>query len=103
MRAFVDEIKFLNIGRNGKRVELIKNLSYAEIAELKESQPEELREIPRAPAEEVVTISLMKPEDAVNMARCIYRSYGYTYGWEFIYYPKKVIELLQSGKLTSCI
>ena len=103
MKAFADEIKFLNIGRGGKRVELIKNLYYDKITELKEIQPEEHKEIPLAPAEEQVTIRLMKPNDVVNMARCIYRSYGYTYGWEFIYYPEKVKELLQSGKLTSCI
>ncbi len=103
MKAFADEINFLNIGRGGKRVEIIKNLSYDEIASLKDIQQEETKEIPRAPSNEQVTIRLMKPEDAVNMSRCIYRSYGYTYGWEFIYYPEKVKELLKSGYLTSCI
>ena len=103
MRAFADEIKFMNIGRGGKRVELIKNLTYEEIEELKTKETEEKKEAPLAPADEEVTLRLMKPEDAVNMARCIYRSYGYTYGWEFIYYPEKVNELLSSGFLTSCI
>jgi anti-sigma regulatory factor (Ser/Thr protein kinase) len=96
MKAFADEINFLNIGRDGKRVEIIKNLSYDEVANLKEIPSEESKEIPLAPAEEQVSIRLMKPEDAVNMSRCIYRSYGYTY-------PEKVKELLKSGYLTSCI
>jgi len=102
MRAFADEIKFQNIGRGGKRVEVIKNLSYEEIGEIN-ADVEDRKEAPLASKDEVVTIRLMKSEDTVNMARCIYRSYGYTYGWEFIYYPEKVKELLQSGKLTSCI
>jgi anti-sigma regulatory factor (Ser/Thr protein kinase)/GNAT superfamily N-acetyltransferase len=103
MRTFADEIKFSNIGRGGKRVELIKNLTYEGIDDLKEKDNEEKKEAPLASADEEVTIRLMQPEDAVNMARCIYRSYGYTYGWEFIYYPEKVKELLASGFLTSCI
>ncbi|MCF7793711.1 MAG: ATP-binding protein [Candidatus Cloacimonetes bacterium] len=99
MRAFADEIKFLNIGRGGKRVEFSKNLQYEEI---EHSKPEE-KEVEKAPLDEEVNIRIMKPEDADKMARCIYRSYGYTYGWEFIYYPEKVKELLKSGYLTSCI
>ena len=31
MRTFADEIKFQNIGRGGKRVEIVKNLSYKEM------------------------------------------------------------------------
>lgn len=103
MRAFADEIRFVNIGRGGKRVELIKNLTYEEIQELKAKEDEDKKEAPLAAADEQLTLRLMQPEDAVNMARCIYRSYGYTYGWEFIYYPEKVKELLASGFLTSCI
>ncbi len=99
MRAFADEIKFLNIGRGGKRVEFSKNLQYEEI---KHSKTEE-KIVKKAPIDEKVQISIMKPQDADKMARCIYRSYGYTYGWEFIYYPEKVRELLKSGYLTSCI
>ncbi len=99
MRSFADEIKFLNIGRGGKRVEFSKNLQYEEI---EHSRPAE-KEVKKAPPDEEVNIHIMKPEDADNMARCIYRSYGYTYGWEFIYYPEKVRELLKSGFLTSCI
>jgi serine/threonine-protein kinase RsbW len=99
MRTFADEIKFMNIGRNGKRVEFSKNLYYEAI---KQSQPGE-KEIPVAAQDERLSLRIMQPEDADKMARCIYRCYGYTYGWEFIYYPEKVKELLQSGYLTSCI
>lgn len=101
MRSFADEISFLNIGRDGKRVEFVKNLSY-EAVEQTEACAEK-QEVFQAAADEPLTLRLMQPEDAANMARCIYRCYGYTYGWEFIYYPEKVKELLESGFLTSCI
>ena len=54
IRAFADEIRFLNIGRDGKRVELIKNLSYEEIEELRNMECDEKRDAPLAPAEEQV-------------------------------------------------
>jgi anti-sigma regulatory factor (Ser/Thr protein kinase) len=103
MRAYADEIKFLNIGRQGKRVELYKFLSYEEIEELTNNEYQEAIDVVRAPQDEKLTLRMMTEQDIINMSRCIYRSYGYTYSWEFIYYPEKVKELLKSNIMSSCI
>ena len=42
----------------------------------------------------------MRPDEGAALARCFYRVYGYSYG-EFLYYPEKVRELLESGLQTS--
>ncbi|HPR18215.1 MAG TPA: GNAT family N-acetyltransferase, partial [Candidatus Cloacimonadota bacterium] len=77
-----------------------KNLQYETILDV---EPVSEKEVPQAPADEKLTLRLMRPEEADQMAKCIYHSYGYTYAWEFIYYPEKVKELFASGLLTSCI
>jgi serine/threonine-protein kinase RsbW len=100
MRAFADEIHFINLGRQGKRVELIKNVHQASL----EAQLPVSTEAAGAQAEDTdFTIRLMTAEDLVGMARCIYRSYGYSYSHEFVYYPEKVIEMLHNGRLKSAV
>ena len=60
-------------------MELYKNLPYEEIEELKNKEYEEVKEVIRAPLDEKLTLRLMTGQDIINMSRCIYRSYGYTY------------------------
>ncbi len=104
MKAFADEIRFLNLGRRGKRVELIKNLPYKDIeAYISEEEKEEVLPLPPAPKDLPLSLRFMRPDEVVDVARCIYRSYGYTYGNDYIYFPDRVRELLESGLLNSCV
>jgi hypothetical protein len=101
MKAFADEVKFINLGRNGKCIKFIKYLKYKNIEEYNLLAKPETTEI--APKSTPLDFRVMKKSDSVNVARCMYRSYGFTYGKEFIYYPEKVKELLESGLLHSCV
>jgi serine/threonine-protein kinase RsbW len=46
---------------------------------------------------------MMRPEESFELSRCVYRSYGYTYDWDYIYYPDRIRELQESGLMRSCI
>ena len=102
MKAFADEIHFVNLGRDGKEVVFVKNLPYKNITEFEDEKKEE-KEAPSDKKEIELTYRLMTEQDAVPMARCIYRSYGYSYGNDFVYYPEKVQELIKSKLLHSCV
>ena len=100
MKAFADEIHFLNLGRRGKRVELVKNLPYKDVeAYISEEEKDRAQSLPPAPKDIPLTIRLMKPDDSVDLARCVYRCYGYTYANGDVYFPDKVREFLESGLL----
>lgn len=104
MRAFADEIHFVNLGHAGKRLEFVKNLTYKNIEDyFPEEEKTEVETKPVKLKDEDIEIRFMDPEDAVQMARCIYHSYGYSYGWDFVYFPERVKEFLQSRLLRSCI
>jgi len=104
MKAFADEIHFLNAGRRGKRVELIKNLPYKDVeAYISEEEKERSLSPPPVPMDVPLTIRLMRPDDSVDVARCVYRCYGYTYSSDYVYFPDRVRELLESGLLSSHI
>jgi serine/threonine-protein kinase RsbW len=100
MKAFADEINFLNLGRQGKRVELAKNLPHKALDEYAPAETVVPGEVEPLPSDTSVTYRLMTPAEATALARCIYRSYGYTY-METIYYPEQVRELLEAGLMTS--
>ncbi len=101
MKAFADEVRFLNLGRAGKRVELVKNLPEKDIESY-------LREIAGKPDEVPVmkadySLRLMRPDESASLARCAYRVYGYTYSTDNFYFPERVRELIQSGLMISVI
>jgi anti-sigma regulatory factor (Ser/Thr protein kinase) len=98
MKAFADEIQFINQGRHGKRVEITKNLPYKNVeAYISEEEKQKVQPLPPVPKDTPITIRLMEPDDAVNLARCVYRCYGYTYATDDIYFPEKVREFIESG------
>jgi len=102
MKAFADEIHFLNLGRRGKRVELVKNLPYKDVeAYISEEEKDRALPLPPVPKDIPITIRLMKPDDSVDLARCVYRCYGYTYANGDVYFPDKVREFVKSGLLIS--
>ncbi|MBN1948589.1 MAG: ATP-binding protein [Candidatus Cloacimonetes bacterium] len=104
MKALVDQVRFLNLGSEGKRLELVKRLPGEHI-----TLPVE-KDIEAEPVQEVIqlqpgdyTIRLMTENDVLKMSQCIYHAYGYTYGWEFVYYPERMKEMLNGGMLTSVV
>ena len=102
MRGFAEEISFLNLGKAGRRIEFAASLPARPVEDYLTAAER------AAPAEEpplatdVPTLQLMTEDDAVALARCIYRAYGYTYV-DFIYYPDRIAEMLRSGLMMSCV
>ena len=104
MKAFADEIQILNMGKKGNRVELVKNLKYKDVVTyMLEEGKEEIRELPPVENEPPLKFRLMTPGDSLNLSRCLYRSYGYTYPFDFVYYPDKINEFLESKLRQACI
>jgi len=103
-RSFANEIRFVNLGRGGNRVELVKHLPRADVREhLSEDEHREVSEAPAAPEELPLEIRPMRPEEAFELSRCVYRSYGYSYDWDSIYYPDRIRELQERGLMRSCV
>lgn len=102
LKKFTDEIRFFYLGRRGKRIELVKNIAYKDSDSF-------LTDDDRAPKTAEpdlatpVTIRLMQPDEAVELMKCIYRVYGYSYTYEDVYKPEKISELLTSGMAAACV
>ncbi|HEX37313.1 MAG TPA: GNAT family N-acetyltransferase [Candidatus Cloacimonetes bacterium] len=104
MKGSVDKISFHNLGYGGKEVRLIKFVDQKHIDEyFKESQMEAYEEPTHIDKKNLVkilfTTMLLKPEQAIEISQCAYRTYGYTYFMENIYYPERLIEMNKTGEL----
>jgi anti-sigma regulatory factor (Ser/Thr protein kinase) len=96
IKHLADEFKFVNLGKEGKRLEVVKNLPDEEIQHLVSDfapvEPEP------APKDEELKFGMLKSQDALELARLAYRAYGYTYA-SVAYLPEKLKEILEYGYL----
>lgn len=106
IRRFCDEFLFINKGKEGKEFRLIKQLSVREIDVILERPKSKQQQInlgsakssqPRITAREY-SISQVKPADAEDIAKLIYRTYEYRYGKDDMYFPKRIEETMRSKR-----
>lgn len=100
MRAFADRVDFLNLGKGGKRVELVKSLPYRDLEAYLGAEPGPPEPLaPDLPLE----LRLMRPEDTAGLARCAFRCYGYSYVRDTIYRPEMFEEMLRQKLIVSAV
>ena len=104
IQQMMDEVRFVNKGWEGKELRLTK---YLKVPSVETYFPEEeLRPydttVDPAPLEEY-EYRFMEPADAIEIARCIYKTYGYTYLSEHVYFPERIVTMNQSGEMISVV
>ncbi len=98
MRHSVDEVFFENLGNQGKALQLVKRLPHAI-----ETKPEYLaREIESAPLQRY-DIRPMRPDEAIQVAKVFWLSYGYSYKNDVIHRPEDLTRLVGSGNMLSYV
>jgi len=106
MHHLTEELSFHNLGPRGKEVRFAKYLAEHSVAEDMLS-PEKTQ--PMGTAVEIYegpldyAIRNMLPREAVEIARCAYESYRYSYPNSHIYYPERVVELNRTGHILSFV
>ncbi len=107
MKQCLDEVSFQNLGRSGKETHLVKYLpakSVVDYLDDGEHTPPDSEASQKAPIEKInYTVRLMLPEEAVEVSKCAYMSYGYSYTHESIYYPERIRQLNQDEQVISLL
>jgi len=116
MKKFMNEVSFHNLGMEGKETRLVKYLpaksieSYLSAREREEAPaaaPELEADAPplgaKRPEKIRYTVRRMEPAEAVEIARCAYKSHGYTFFDDHIYYPERIVELNATGEMISAV
>jgi serine/threonine-protein kinase RsbW len=104
LRKLLDGFVFINKGKDGKRLELIKTTPAESVAgalheqEAASGGPAEVTpELSAPPA-----FRLLAPGETLALAQLAYRTYGYTYVSDF-YYPERVTERIELGLMETCV
>ncbi len=110
MKQAMNEVTFLNLGMAGKETRLVKYLPSRNIKTyLSDEGRAEGREAAAvgtgAPLKEKIPyrVRRMAPSEAVEIARCAYKSHGYTFFDDHIYYPERIIELNETEEMISAV
>jgi anti-sigma regulatory factor (Ser/Thr protein kinase)/RimJ/RimL family protein N-acetyltransferase len=109
MKSVMDEVSFHNLGLEGKETHLVKHLPGRGLEALgvelpKEEEPPQERREPQVIQEKIeYDVRRLDPSEAIEVSRCAYKSHGYTFFDEHIYFPDSLIELNRSGDMISAV
>jgi anti-sigma regulatory factor (Ser/Thr protein kinase)/N-acetylglutamate synthase-like GNAT family acetyltransferase len=105
INTIFDEVRWINHGAKGKELYLRKTQLHAEPAvkdepvQVYQQQPEIRRQINA----DSLIIRAFEPGDAIQIARCFYKSYGYAFENEALFYPEHFAGLVQKGDIISFV
>lgn len=108
LKEYMDEIQLNNLGSDGKELVLIKHLKNKNISDYYaacdlEPYEDTSPQIASSPAKFKCRVRQMKPSDAPEVSKTIYKTYGYSYPHDYVYYPEKIITLNESGQVYSAV
>lgn len=108
MKNIIDEVSFHNLGSAGKETHLVKYLpgkkieNYFEPSELERNGEEKAG--PAVITEKIeYDVRGMKASEAIEISKGAYKSHGYTFFDEIIYYPEQIVALNDSGEIISVV
>ena len=105
LSGFADELRMINLGRDGKRLEFVVHQSSPFLeSSFREAEGEDDPEaVTIAPLDTPIELRPTIPErDGIAFARCMYKVYGLTYP-ETVYFPDRVRSLIEQGLLMSFV
>ena len=107
-RKAMDKLSFHNLGPEGKETRLVKYLPKKNIEDyLTETERTQTESVPTEPAviQDRIPYDVrgLRPAEAIQVSRCAYKSHGYTFFDDHIYYPDRLIELCDSGQMISAV
>ena len=108
LNKYVDEVIFQDFDPEGKSISLIKHQNnrpiteYFGVCELELYHPPNESTPPISTIREI-RVRPMQPSEALEVSRAIYKSYGDSYPYPYVYFPDKLIELNRSGRIHSAV
>jgi serine/threonine-protein kinase RsbW len=108
LKKSMDEVLFNNLGNEGKETHLIKFLPAKNIKDY--FPPAELTpETPAGEGTRPITEKIeyevrpMQPHESIEISKGAYKSHGYSFFDEHIYYPDQIVEMNKTGELVSVV
>jgi serine/threonine-protein kinase RsbW len=103
IQKVMDDLSFRNLGPRGKETVMIKYLPDAGLpAEV--SHTEATGKVPGVITEKIeYDVRGLEEKEAIEVSRCAYKTHGYTFFDDHIYYPERLVEMNRSNELVSAV
>lgn len=105
LKQLLDGFVFINRGKEGKRLELIRDLPAESVANAMREEETAAGATPEdstaCPAEKPL-FRMLDPGETLALAQLAYRTYGYTYVSDF-YHPDRIRERMEHGLMETCV
>ena len=103
IQKVMDELSFHNLGPQGKETVMIKYLPDAP-ARYSSSEAAGEKKAPGIIAEKIeYTVRGLDEHEAIEVSRCAYKTHGYTFFDDHIYYPERLVEMNRTSEMISAV
>ncbi|MEA1918915.1 MAG: GNAT family N-acetyltransferase [Campylobacterota bacterium] len=97
IHKLLDRYRYINLGKEGRSIEMVLYASKGRISEAHESREIDDNE------DRFSQIRFASAEDSTGISRLFYKSYGYSYVNDAVYYPERLSTLIETGALISAV
>jgi anti-sigma regulatory factor (Ser/Thr protein kinase) len=103
IQKMMDELSFHNLGTQGKETVMIKYLANNQEQKNQEEIALE-KQSPGLIAEKIeYNVRGLDEHEAIEVSRCAYKTHGYTFFDDHIYYPERLIEMNRTSEMISAV
>ncbi len=102
LKGFADGVSLSSIGSGGRKQVLMKHLASLPVYTRCDEDVPTLCAGP-APEDIQLDFHILRREEAIEVAQCMYDEFGYTYLHEMVYYPEEFYRSVQRGECISMV
>ena len=104
LQKVVDDLSFHNLGHLGKEIHMVKYLpQFTPQTILEPDYGQVVEDLKVLTGTIDFEVRAMQPEEAIEVSRCAYKSHGYSFFDDHIYYPERLIEMNQNLEMISAV
>jgi serine/threonine-protein kinase RsbW len=104
IQKVVDDLSFHNLGHLGKEIHMVKYLPQFVTPTILEPDFGLTTDEPKVITGKIdFEVRAMKPEEAIEVSRCAYKSHGYSFFDDHIYYPERLVEMNRTSEMISAV
>lgn len=103
IQKMMDELSFRNLGPQGKETVMIKYLPDSS-PEKQQVETAEEKQTPGIISEKIeYDVRGLEEHEAIEVSRCAYKTHGYTFFDDHIYYPERLVEMNRTSEMISAV
>jgi len=96
IHKILDRYRYINLGKEGRAIEMVLYASTGRIVDDEQGKSTAL-----SSHDTFSQIRFTQADDITGISRLFYKSYGYSYVYDAVYYPERLSKLIEKGALIS--